>query len=315
MWFGGHVRRELSAYCHGELPPGREHSVRAHLEACARCRAAHEEIRFGVALAAQIRTSPAPASLWSHVRERLEAPVPDAGKAAPAAAGVPTVAREVAHGRRLWRAALATTAALAALVVALGLLRRAPSRVVEGPEQARNGPLELVTAPAAPTAFEVAARDAHLERLAGSLAYDYVTASPETLRPWLREHAGFDLSLAVVRPPGDAGRFQLLGAKVIRAAGARAALVGYEVDAHPVTLVSAPLRDVPDPPEELHLRKKVMVRFDAARGLKLLTWGADGQAYVLVSDLPAAGTDACGICHTTPERRALIRDAPIRSGA
>lgn len=302
IWFAGHVRRDLSAYCHGELPPERERAVRAHLEACARCRTVHDEIRFGVALAAQIRTSPAPATLWSHVRERLEAPA-----AAP-------VTREDLRGRRVLRAAFATAAALATLVVAVGLLRRAPARVDESVEPSRNGPLELVTASAAPTAFEVAARDAHLERLAGTLAYDYVTDSPGTLRPWLRAHAGFDLSLAVVRPPGDVGRFQLLGAKVIRAAGARAALVGYEVDSHPATLVSAPLHDVPDPPEELHLRKKVMVRFDAARGLKLLTWGADGQAYVLVSDLPAAGTDACGICHTTPERRALIRDAPVRSG-
>lgn len=57
------------------------------------------------------------------------------------------------------------------------------------------------------------------------------------------------------------------------------------------------------------------MRTDAARGLTLLTWGADGQAYVLVSDLPRAGTDACGICHTTPGRRALIRNAPIRRGA
>ena len=298
-WLAGHVTRDLSAFCHGELPPERERAVRSHLESCARCRTAHDEIRFGVALAAHIQTSSAPASLWGEVRARLDAEAPDGDRR-----------------RRILRPALALAAALVVVVVAVGWLRRAPARVGKNPDAqpAQGEQLELVTTSAASTAFETAARDAHLQRLAGALQYDYMTAAPETLRPWLRAHAGFDLSLAIERPPGDAGRFQLLGAKVIRAAGVRAALVGYDVDAHPVTLVSAPLRDVPDPPEEFHLKKKVAVRFDAERGLKLLTWGADGQAYVLVSDLPAAGTDACGICHTTPERRALIRDAPVRTG-
>ena len=308
MWLARHVTRDLTAFCHGELSPERTRLVEAHLADCARCRTALEEIRFGVALASHIEPAAAPASLWEGVRARLDAPRPAAAQADRSA--WPGVRRP---------AALAAAAALVLVVGAVALmlrLRPAPSGneadVVVADSSTEQ--LELVTATDAPKAFESAARDLHRERLAGRLELDEVTASPDRLREWLREHAGFDLSLAVARPPEDAGRFRLLGAKVIRAAGARAALVAYDVDARPVTLVSAPLRDVPDPPQEFHLRKKVAVRIDPERGLKTLTWGADGQAYVLVSDLPRVGTDACGICHTAPERRALIRDAPFRGG-
>ena len=306
MWLTRHVTRDLTAFCDGELPPERARAVEAHLADCARCRAALEEIRFGVALASHIEPSAAPGSLWEQVQTRLDVPrhaVSESDRAA-----WPGIRRP---------ATLAFAAALVLVIVAGGvMLRRGlpqSSPTADGTDVAA-GPLELVTATDAPKAFESAARDFHLQRLAGRLELDEVSESPQALRSWLREHAGFDLSLAVVRPPEDAGRFHLVGAKVIPAASARAALVVYEVDGHPVTLLSAPLRDVSDPPQEFHLRKKVAVRIDTERGLKLLTWGADGQAYVLVSDLPRVGTDACGICHTTPERRALIRDAPIRSG-
>jgi ferric-dicitrate binding protein FerR (iron transport regulator) len=70
-----HVQRHLSAFCHGELRPEQHAHVRAHLEKCARCQAAYEEIQTGARLAATLKISAAPASLWNDIsRSSLQAP-------------------------------------------------------------------------------------------------------------------------------------------------------------------------------------------------------------------------------------------------
>jgi anti-sigma factor RsiW len=281
-----HVRRDLVAYCHGELAAERAARVEAHLKECRRCRDEHETIRFAAGMAGSLARLSAPASLWDEVRGRLETPASEEHR--------------IGAGR--WAPACSAALLLAALtgfaVWYLGVRQR----------------LELVAASTAPSAFEVAAREAHLGRLAGTLQFDIETLSPGELKAWLREQAHFDLGLAIARPPEDGGRFRVVGGKVVLAGGARAALVGYEVDSRPVTLLTAPLREVVDAPIDLRFEKKVTSRLDAQRGMKMLTWGADGQAYVLVSDLPGLGTEACSICHTDPGRRRLIRETRLASG-
>jgi hypothetical protein len=233
-------------------------------------------------MARWIEPVPAPDSIWDEVRARLEAP-----PARPAGAGV-------------LKTALVSAAALLVVGAAVAVWY----------DRFRER-LEITAASSAPTVFETAARAAHLGRLAGALDFDYVATSPAQLRVWIRRHAGFDVDLAIARPPEDEGRFRVLGASIVQAGGARAALVGYEIDARPVTLLTAPLRDVPEAPPDALLKKKVAYRYDAERGVKLLTWGASGQAYVLVSDLPGLGTGACSICHTDLDRHRLILETRL----
>jgi hypothetical protein len=90
-------------------------------------------------------------------------------------------------------------------------------------------------------------------------------------------------------------------------------VIGYEIDRRPVTLVTARLSDLSDPPPEWRASKHVIYRHLAAGGRKLLVWGSDGQAYALISDLPGYGQEACFLCHTSPDRRTLIRS--MRAGA
>ncbi|MCI0418122.1 MAG: FecR domain-containing protein [Acidobacteria bacterium] len=72
--FQKHVVRQLSAYCHLELTAAESKRVQQHLEVCQRCRRTHEEIRFGVELASQIKLHAAPESLWDEVAEALHRP-------------------------------------------------------------------------------------------------------------------------------------------------------------------------------------------------------------------------------------------------
>src|SRR5262245_26439095 len=67
--FETHVIRQLSAYHHGEMTAAEKLCVETHLRTCAKCRVAHDEIRFGARLASTLSVSNAPASIWSELHQ------------------------------------------------------------------------------------------------------------------------------------------------------------------------------------------------------------------------------------------------------
>lgn len=66
---GKHVVKHLSAYLHGELTAADRNLVQTHLDECAKCRAAYEEIRFGARLMSAIATKEAPKSIWFELKD------------------------------------------------------------------------------------------------------------------------------------------------------------------------------------------------------------------------------------------------------
>lgn len=66
-----HVKDQLTAYAHGELPAAESARVAAHLGACARCRAEFEEISYGIRLVESLTTQAAPANLWEGIEAAL----------------------------------------------------------------------------------------------------------------------------------------------------------------------------------------------------------------------------------------------------
>jgi hypothetical protein len=70
--FKGHVTKQLSAYCNGELADDQIEKVRVHLLACSRCQKEYEEIKFGVNLASQLPLASAPQELWGEIEAILD---------------------------------------------------------------------------------------------------------------------------------------------------------------------------------------------------------------------------------------------------
>src|SRR5262245_15726490 len=66
--FGKHVIHQLSTYEHGELPAAERATFEAHLQTCAKCRAAYDEIRFGARLASSLSVSKAPELVRNEVQ-------------------------------------------------------------------------------------------------------------------------------------------------------------------------------------------------------------------------------------------------------
>ncbi|HKP86264.1 MAG TPA: zf-HC2 domain-containing protein [Blastocatellia bacterium] len=71
--FNKHVIKQLSAYCHGELPDGESRRVAEHLLKCERCRKEYDEINLGVRLAQQLPQVTAPAEMWGEIEALLDA--------------------------------------------------------------------------------------------------------------------------------------------------------------------------------------------------------------------------------------------------
>jgi hypothetical protein len=69
--FGQHVKQQLTAYAHGELPAPETSRVAAHLDACAHCRSEFAEITYGIRLAESLTTRTAPANLWDNIEAAL----------------------------------------------------------------------------------------------------------------------------------------------------------------------------------------------------------------------------------------------------
>ena len=278
---GGHVSHDLSAYCQNELSPERAARVAAHLRGCAECRAQLEEISFGIRLGERLSPAPAPEGIWSSIANSL-------------------ASRKTAVGpRRSWTWRLAPVA-VALVAVAAGAAWYVSLR----------HPLDLHPAAARPSDLELATIAAHERRDPGEAGWEIRTSDIASLQIWV--NASSDLTaddIPIRRPPEDAGHLRVVGARLARVGSATAAVIGYEMDSEPVTLATARIADLPDPPPEGLFSKNVSYRVDSAHGYRVLTWGVGRHAYVMVSG--RRDLKGCYLCHTTPERRRMIDGAKL----
>jgi anti-sigma factor RsiW len=281
--FERHVSSKLSAYLHGQLSEQEARRVTEHLSRCPECKQELEEISAGAGLAKNLGTASAPDALWSSIQREL----------AQARASSP-----LQRLRMAWMGwPRAPIAIAAALLITVGA-------AVAWYFELRQ-PLQVTVAATAPSEFEAAALRAYQSQSQVDWHWDLATHDARQLRDWLRLASNLHASLPDQRPLEDAGRLQLVGVKLMEAAGARTAVIGYQVDGRPVTLLTARVRDLHQNLGEGFLAKAIVYR--AAQGdVKTFTWEASGQAYVMVSALPHFGERGCILCHTVPERRALI---------
>jgi len=273
--FRRHPTRELAAYYDDQVSPERHRWIAQHLAACVECRAELEQIVFAAHLVEKLPRSTAPESLYRSFEEAL------------------SVASPLRAGRRGWpQAAALALVGLALVVFAWYFVFRQP--------------LQLAAATSRPSALESYAVAEHAKRMAGKADWQLKTSDGRRLQEWLMTRSGLFAHLPNKRPEEDAGHFVLSGSKLLLADGFTAAVIGYEIDGQPVTLLTAQLSQVSDAPAEARFSKNVLYRSEPERGFRVLTWSTEGQAYVMVSSLPGFGQQGCFLCHTTRARRELI---------
>jgi hypothetical protein len=67
-----HYKEKLSAFVNHELTHNERQVIGEHLLVCAECRAEHDEIKLGAALASQLNQQDAPEYLWNKIENALE---------------------------------------------------------------------------------------------------------------------------------------------------------------------------------------------------------------------------------------------------
>jgi ferric-dicitrate binding protein FerR (iron transport regulator) len=67
-----HYKEKLSEFVNHELSNDERHLVAGHLLLCADCRAEHDRVKLGAALAENLQRADAPATLWSRIENALD---------------------------------------------------------------------------------------------------------------------------------------------------------------------------------------------------------------------------------------------------
>jgi anti-sigma factor RsiW len=273
----GHVTADLLRFDEGDLPPGRATEVESHLQHCSHCTDQLESIRRARrALSSELRPHQMPGEVSAVIRAAVMSSTPHSQDLDPRSIGL-----------RHW-----PVAGAAALLVVM-LLGWQLGRPWIG--------LRDTSAP--PLAFERAAVALHEQAAHGGVRLDFESASPSAIRTWLHDKGAPAAKLAT-QPADSATRIIPVGAAVARLRGGSASLVRYEIDGHPVTLMTADADDTAGPSASWPLSKQITHRRDS--GLDALTWTTGGQTYVLVSDLPGRGTQACLLCHADARFRQAV---------
>ena len=290
--FSRHPTGDLCAYQHRQLPEPRQREVAEHLSRCGRCRAELEELAFAARLAQRLPRASMPASFAESLAPLAGTEFSAAVRRDRCTSGPVPVTESTPQGRPAW---LVTAGGLAAAIV-LALTWYFVFRA----------PLQVRVAPFPPNALEQRAVAEHARHAKRAQTWQLQTADGHQLQSWLLERAGLFAHLPEQRPADDARHLRLVGTTLLSLQGIDAAAIGYEIDEQPVTLVTAKLFQVKDAPAEARFSKDITYRFELAQGFHVLSWSTDGQAYVLVSQLPHYGEQGCFLCHTTPSRRQLI---------
>jgi anti-sigma factor RsiW len=253
----GEIRKRLTPYLEGMLEGEEASSVQAHLQGCPSCRAVFEgEEQFVRTLRENLRGASAPPGLKEEIRSLL---------------------RRERSGRRFSKrtARFVLGGALAASFVfslAFLILARRPADL---------GPLDLGWTVAAHRGVET-----------HQAALEVETSDPIALTRWFSGRTDAVFSL----PDRIPTELRLVGGRVIRHGGLRAAQVVFESDQGESSLFLLPSGSIRPRGESIHFGG---LRFykGTEGGYHLLAWSANEASYVLV----AKGTDGakrgCLLCH------------------
>ncbi|GIX48450.1 MAG: hypothetical protein KatS3mg131_2661 [Candidatus Tectimicrobiota bacterium] len=259
-----HVRHHIPLYLDDELQEDERQAFEAHIRCCVSCRAALDRERWLVEQLRQARPCyRAPQELRDQVTSLLR--------------------RERRASRRLPQIAVL----LAAMVVMGGgalwlALRARPA------------------APTHPSAFALAAVEAHQRYTRGQLPLDIVSDSPAEISAWFAGRLPFNLKLPnYPEAPGQSKPYEVVGGRLLGFQQNYAAYVVYRLRNRPISLLITAATVAQPSGGEVIPWQGLEFHFAAIHGWKVLTWMDNGLTYVLVSDFEERGQASCIVCHAS----------------
>jgi len=259
---GGDYSATIELYLDKELIGPDLEEFRAHLEACAACRA---ELEVREELAHLLHRSrplyPAPDALRDRVIRTTELlrPVQSAG-------------RGVRHWPMLVAAILLVTAGVLPIP---GILRQVSAH-----------------------SYIEAAVAAHRSSLNGSLPLEIKSESPSAVTAWFAGKVPFYFRLPeAAEEVGHEQVYRLTGGRLVNYKGGYAALVSYQMQQQTISLLVASSKSAVAAGGEEVASGKIVFHYSKQASFTVITWSTHGLTYALVSSLPGSGRQSCMVCH------------------
>ena len=154
--------------------------------------------------------------------------------------------------------------------------------------------------------FAEFAASTHQQRARGNLALDIRSESQQELNDWLKNRLPFVLALPSSGAlPGEQRPFMLQGARLVQISGKTAALIAYQMQTGPVSLmVATDSLAVASGGVEVNF-KKVSFHYTTVDSYKVVTWSVHGLTYALVSQEGNSTQESCMVCHSAMGDRDL----------
>ncbi|MFQ5881496.1 MAG: anti-sigma factor family protein [Candidatus Methylomirabilales bacterium] len=244
--------RYLQAYLDGELGPSKALETEHHLEECPSCRRAVEgEQAFRTELGEKVRREPVP----PHLEEKLRAAIGEYGERAW------QPALRLGFGRRAW-----VTAASVLLLTLGGVLGYLVAHSFPRPGV---GPLvqELV--------------GEHMKSAVLDRPVEISSGNTRRVAFWFQGRMGYPVRVPDYSPTG----IQLLGGRVTRLAGRRAATIVYEKGRSIISLFAFPRYGASLTGLEEIRRADRAFLVGEYRGQRMVLWDRGGVTYALVSNV------------------------------
>jgi anti-sigma factor RsiW len=151
-----------------------------------------------------------------------------------------------------------------------------------------------------PSLVQVAVSE-HERYLRGQHSLGVISRNPQTVMSWLEQRVQMPLYIELEAVP----EAQLVGAKApVR--DTQAAYLAYRFGNEPVSLLVAPPREISMSQDDVRLFRNTLFFPGQVEGHQTLQWSDRRHTYVLVAEQAGTLAQACVICHSSDEGRALI---------
>jgi anti-sigma factor RsiW len=279
---GGDYGAIIELYLDKELIGPDLEEFRAHLEACAACRAELEVREELIRLLHRSRPLySAPDALRDRVMRATElshssTPYTPPGLRRRILRILARPLQSPGSGFLRWQVLVA-----AILLVVAGLL-----------------PVPGILRQASANSYIEAAVAAHRSSLNGSLPLEIKSESPRVVTAWFAGKVPFNFRLPeAAEEVGNEQVYRLTGGRLVNYKDRYAALVSYQMQQQTISLLVSSSQSALAAGGEEVPSGGIVFHYSKQMGFAVITWSTHGLTYALVSSLPGSGRQSCMVCH------------------
>jgi anti-sigma factor RsiW len=143
-----------------------------------------------------------------------------------------------------------------------------------------------------------AAVAAHRSSLNGTLPLEIKSESPKSVTTWFAGKVPFNFRLPeAAEEVGHEQVYRLTGGRLVNYKDGYAALVSYRMQQQTISLLVASSKSAAAAGGEEVPSGGIVFHYSKQMGFAVISWSTHGLTYALVSSLPGSGRQSCMVCH------------------